>query len=187
MPDNRCAMIPDPMPYRMTLPSGCDPTGGALAADPCLTGATQIGDATAIATIYKEGMPIGSPAVKLIHARPSKSGVGSTIRLEGDDWTLLAFASTSSYRDRSWYAGIAGSSVSRGPPVSRDWSGERDGQVHMRTESSAGRIAMMALIGGIQHDYCSGDDMAMTSPPLFDCVGVAADAASRPCPNRARV
>ncbi len=92
-------------------------------------------DAVAIATIYNQGI---EDRVATFETRPRTpeeierwfDGVHPIVVLE-QDYEVVAFASTSFYRDRACYAGIAECSVY----VRRDWRGH-----------GAGRLALEALL-----------------------------------------
>jgi phosphinothricin acetyltransferase len=92
-------------------------------------------DAEAIATIYNQGI---EDRVATFETRPRTpeeiehwfDGVHPIVVLEQDD-EVVAFASTSLYRDRACYAGIAECSVY----VRRDWRGH-----------GAGRLTLEALL-----------------------------------------
>ena len=72
----------------------------------------QIGDATAIAAIYNEGI---ADRIATFETEPRSAeqialwfdNRHPIVVVEGDDGRVLAFASSSSYRDRACYAGIA--------------------------------------------------------------------------------
>jgi phosphinothricin acetyltransferase len=95
-----------------------------------------IGDAPAIAAIYNEGI---ADRIATFETEPRTArqiarwfdGRHPIVVVEDDDQAVIAFASTSTYRDRPCYAGIAEFSVY----VARR---------HRRT--GAGRVAMTALI-----------------------------------------
>jgi L-amino acid N-acyltransferase YncA len=98
--------------------------------------AATIGDASAIAAIYNEGI---ADRIATFETEPRSAEQVARwfdnrhpiVVVEGDDRIVLAFASSSAYRERDCYAGIAEFSVY----VARQ---------HRR--SGAGRIAMAALI-----------------------------------------
>jgi phosphinothricin acetyltransferase len=98
--------------------------------------AARIGDASAIAAIYNEGIA-DRIATFETEPRTAEQVAGlfddrhPMVVVEGDDGAVLAFASSSAYRDRACYAGIAEFSVY----VARRHRG-----------SGAGRVAMAALI-----------------------------------------
>jgi phosphinothricin acetyltransferase len=93
-------------------------------------------DAVAIAAIYNEGI-VDRIATFETEPRSAEQVAGwfdnrhPIVVVEGDDGAVLAFASSSTYRDRDCYAGIAEFSVY----VARQHRG-----------SGAGRIAMAALV-----------------------------------------
>lgn len=97
--------------------------------------AATLADASAIATIYNQGI---EDRVATFETRPRSpkdiegwfDGVHPIVVVE-DDGRVLAFASTSTYRPRECYAGIAEFSVY----VAREARGQ-----------GAGRAAMLALI-----------------------------------------
>jgi phosphinothricin acetyltransferase len=96
----------------------------------------QISDAEAIATIYNEGI---ADRIATFETEPRTAeqvarwfdGRHPIVVVEGSGGTVLAFAATSTYRDRACYAGIAEFSVY----VARGHRG-----------TGAGRVAMTALI-----------------------------------------
>ena len=98
--------------------------------------AATIGDASAIAAIYNEGI---AERIATFETEPRSAEEVTRwfdnrhpiVVVEGDDGIVLAFASSSAYRERGCYAGIAEFSVY----VARQ---------HRR--EGAGRIAMAALI-----------------------------------------
>lgn len=100
------------------------------------TRAARLGDAKAIATIYNEGI---ADRIATFETEPRTAeqiaawfdGRHPIVVVEGDDGGLLAFASSSAYRGRDCYAGIAEFSV-------------YVGRQHRGT--GAGRAAMFALI-----------------------------------------
>jgi phosphinothricin acetyltransferase len=101
-----------------------------------LARATQIGDAAAIAEIYNEGIADRIATFETEPRTPEQierwfDGRHPIILVENEDGAALAFASTSGYRDRACYAGIAEFSVY----VARRHRG-----------TGAGRAAMAALI-----------------------------------------
>ena len=92
-------------------------------------------DAAAIATIYNQGIEdrVGTFETELRTAEMIASwfdGVHPIVVVEQDD-EVIAYASTSSYRARACYAGIAEFSVY----VRRDWRGK-----------GAGRLALSSLM-----------------------------------------
>ena len=96
----------------------------------------QISDAAAIAAIYNEGIADRVATFETEPRSPEQiarwfDNRHPIVVVEGDDGMVLAFAATSTYRDRVCYAGIAEFSVY----VARQ---------HRRT--GAGRIALAALI-----------------------------------------
>ncbi len=98
--------------------------------------AARIGDAAAIAAIYNEGIADRIATFETERRSPEQivrwfDDRYPIVVVEGDDGAVLAFASTSSYRDRVCYAGIAQFSVY----VARCHRG-----------IGAGRVAMTALI-----------------------------------------
>jgi len=98
--------------------------------------AARIGDALAIAAIYNEGI---ADRIATFETEPRTAEQIARwfdnrypiVVVEGDDGAVLAFASSSVYRDRACYAGIAEFSVY----VARRHRG-----------TGAGRVAMAALI-----------------------------------------
>jgi L-amino acid N-acyltransferase YncA len=90
-------------------------------------------DAAAIATIYNQGIE-DRVATFETHLRTPQEierwfdGVHPIVVLEYDH-DVVAFASTSHYRDRSCYAGIAEFSVY----VRRDWRGQGAGRITLET------------------------------------------------------
>lgn len=98
--------------------------------------AARIGDALAIAAIYNEGI---ADRIATFETEPRTAEQIARwfdnrypiVVVEGDDGAVLAFASSSAYRDRACYAGIAEFSVY----VARRHRG-----------TGAGRVAMAALI-----------------------------------------
>jgi L-amino acid N-acyltransferase YncA len=100
------------------------------------TRAARLSDAEAIATIYNEGI---ADRIATFETEPRAAeqiagwfdGRHPIVVVEGDDGGLLAFASSSSYRSRDCYAGVAEFSV-------------YVGRQHRGT--GAGRAAMIALI-----------------------------------------
>jgi L-amino acid N-acyltransferase YncA len=96
----------------------------------------QIGDATAIAAIYNEGI---ADRIATFETEPRSAeqialwfdNRHPIVVVEGDDGGVLAFASSSPYRDRACYAGIAEFSVY----VTRPHRG-----------TGAGGVALAALI-----------------------------------------
>src|SRR5262245_17381558 len=98
--------------------------------------AASQGDAAIVAQIYNEGI---EDRVGTFETRPRSAGdvlawfdgVHPTVVVEADGRGVVAFASTSSYRARDCYAGIAEFSVY----VTRAARGQ-----------GAGRVAMLALI-----------------------------------------
>jgi L-amino acid N-acyltransferase YncA len=96
----------------------------------------QLSDSTAIATIYNEGIADRVATFETEPRVPEQiaawfDGVHPIVVVTGDDGSVGAFASTSKYRDRACYAGIAEFSVY----VARRHRG-----------TGAGRVAMTALI-----------------------------------------
>lgn len=100
-------------------------------------------DAEAIATIYNQGI---EDRVATFETRPRTpeeierwfDGVHPIVVLE-QDYEVVAFASTSHYRDRACYAGIAECSVY----VRRDWRGH-----------GAGRLTLEALLQQAEKAGC---------------------------------
>src|SRR5579863_9838832 len=98
--------------------------------------AARVEDAAAIAAIYNEGI---TDRIATFETEPRTAeqivrwfdGRHPIVVAEAEDGAVLAFASTSAYRDRACYAGIAEFSVY----VARKHRG-----------SGAGRVAMAALI-----------------------------------------
>ena len=100
------------------------------------TRVAQISDAAAIAEIYNEGIADRIATFETEPRTPKQierwfDGRHPIVLVEGEDGAVVAFASTSSYRDRACYAGIAEFSVY----VARRHRG-----------AGAGRAAMTALI-----------------------------------------
>jgi L-amino acid N-acyltransferase YncA len=98
--------------------------------------AARIDDAVVIAAIYNEGIADRVATFETTPRTPQQiarwfDGRHPIVVVEDDAGTVVAFASTSSYRDRACYAGIAEYSVY----VTRAYRGAR-----------IGRIAMAALI-----------------------------------------
>jgi phosphinothricin acetyltransferase len=95
-----------------------------------------VADAAALAAIYNEGIADG---VATFETRPRTaedvrrwfSGRFPVVAVEDDTGTVIAFASTSEYRPRDCYAGVAEFSVYT---------------ARARRGSGAGRLAMQALI-----------------------------------------
>jgi phosphinothricin acetyltransferase len=98
--------------------------------------AAHVDDAAAIAAIYNEGI---TDRIATFETEPRSAehvdrwfdGRHPIVVVEGDGGVVLAFASTSTYRDRACYVGIAEFSVY----VARG-----------RRGTGAGRVAMAALI-----------------------------------------
>ncbi len=93
-------------------------------------------DAAILAQIYNEGIEdrVGTFETRLRTAADVRAwfdGVHPIVAVEADGEGVIAFASTSTYRPRECYAGIAEFSVY----VARRWRGK-----------GAGRVAMRALI-----------------------------------------
>jgi L-amino acid N-acyltransferase YncA len=98
--------------------------------------AARIGDAAAIAAIYNEGIADRIATFETEPRTPGQvarwfDGRHPIVVVQSDDHAVLAFASTSTYRERACYAGIAEFSVY----VARRHRG-----------TGAGRVAMTALI-----------------------------------------
>jgi L-amino acid N-acyltransferase YncA len=98
--------------------------------------AAHIGDAPDIANIYNEGIADRNSTFETEPRTPDQivglfDGRHPIVVVEDDDSSVVAFASTSSYRDRACYAGVAEYSVY----VARD-----------RRGTGAGRVAVSALI-----------------------------------------
>ena len=98
--------------------------------------AARIDDAAAIAAIYNEGIADRIATFETVRRTPQQiarwfDGGHPIVVVEDEAGWVVAFASTSSYRDRECYAGIAEYSVY----VARD-----------HRSSGAGRVAMTALI-----------------------------------------
>jgi L-amino acid N-acyltransferase YncA len=96
-------------------------------------------DATAIATIYNQGIVDRVATFETRLRTPAEielwfDGVHPIVVLEQDD-EVVAFASSSLYRDRACYAGIAEFSVY----VERDWRGH-----------GAGRLTLEALLQQVE-------------------------------------
>jgi phosphinothricin acetyltransferase len=99
--------------------------------------AARISDAAAIASIYNEGIADRIATFETEPRSPDQivrwfDDRHPIVVVEGHNGAVLAFASTSAYRDRACYAGISEFSVY----VARQHRG-----------TGAGRIAMTALIG----------------------------------------
>jgi len=98
--------------------------------------AARIGDASAIAALYNEGI---ADRIATFETEPRTAEQIARwfdnrypiVVVEGDDGAVLAFASSSVYRDRACYAGIAEFSVYVARP---------------HRDAGAGRVAMAALI-----------------------------------------
>jgi L-amino acid N-acyltransferase YncA len=98
--------------------------------------AALVRDAAAIAAIYNEGIVDRIATFETEPRSPEQikawsDGLHPVIVVEGGDASVVAFASTSKYRDRTCYAGIAEFSVY----VGRSYRG-----------TGAGHVAMTALI-----------------------------------------
>jgi L-amino acid N-acyltransferase YncA len=96
----------------------------------------RIDDAAAIARIYNEGIADRIGTFETIPRTPEQitrwfDGQHPIVVVEDDTGGVVAFASTSGYRDRECYAGIAEFSVY---------------VAHVRRGMGAGRVAMTALV-----------------------------------------
>jgi L-amino acid N-acyltransferase YncA len=97
-------------------------------------------DATAIATIYNQGIQDRMATFETRLRTPQEieqwfDGVHPIVVLESDEHQVIAFASTSVYRSRPCYAGIAEFSVY----VERMWRGR-----------GAGRLALQGLLQEVE-------------------------------------
>jgi L-amino acid N-acyltransferase YncA len=93
-------------------------------------------DAVAMATVYNQGIEDRIATFETRLRTPQEieqwfDGAHPIVVLETDEWQVIAFASTSVYRPRSCYAGIAEFSVY----VERAWRGR-----------GAGRLALQGLL-----------------------------------------
>lgn len=100
-------------------------------------------DAVAMATIYNQGIEDRIATFETRLRTPQEieqwfDGAHPIVVLETGEWQVIAFASTSVYRPRSCYAGIAEFSVY----VERAWRGR-----------GAGRLALQGLL---QEAECAG-------------------------------